>query len=63
MCALGFAGDLDGPGILIPQIPGQNKVGEVSGSNEEETGPVLITDRSWAAGCVVSVYLVSLEDG
>lgn len=49
------AGDLRGPGMVIFQPCGQNKVGEVSGPNEEETGKLLIadTDGECAAGCRV----------
>lgn len=48
------AGDLHGPGMVIPQSPGQNKVGEVSGPNEEETGLLIAdADGECAAGCRV----------
>lgn len=55
------AGDLYGPGIIIPQAPGQNKVGEVSVAQmKKKRAHLLIADLKCAAGCVVSVSPVSL---
>lgn len=58
------AGDLHGPGMVIFQPCGQNKVGEVSGPNEEETGSY--SSQTQTANVlldvVFSVAPVSLED-